>query len=281
VRAIPLAGLLLALTGCLSVDPVIYGAVRADRYALSPEGSSPEETVSADRIEPVSIVVSDQVTLGAAYLKASVQPPQAYVIFFHGRSGNLDNHFGRAKRWSNLGYDVLVFDYRGFGTSSDVAPTEPGILEDTRAVRAWMLGRIGASNAARLVYYGQSLGGATSTQLAEQVPPAALVLESTFSSIRDFEVDTTDMDFPVGFISHCTWNTAERVRNVHVPVLVVHGLVDETIKAEFGQKVFASANEPKKLVLVPGAGHGNVAQTMGPEQYKQLMNDFIGFAVGP
>ncbi len=224
---------LLTLSGCFSLDAFLYTPSRKDFYELKPEGDSPEETITADRIEPVTITVSDQLTLGAAYIKGSVQPPRAYVIFFHGKGGSVDSAFPRAKRWSNLGYDVLVFDYRGWGRSTNITPTEPGILEDTRAARAWMLEKIGPANANKLVYYGQSLGTAISTQLAQQEAPELLVLESAFASIRDFETDSSGMDFPVGFIAQARWATVDRIRDVHVPLLIIHGLADDFVRSEF------------------------------------------------
>lgn len=272
---------MLALSGCLSLDQFLYTPSRKAVYDLNPEGASPEETVTADRIEPVTITVNEQVTLGAAYLKGNVQPPSAYVIFFHGKGGTLDSAFPRAKRWSNLGYDVLVFDYRGWGNSTDLTPTEEGLLEDTRAARAWMLERIGPANANKLVYYGQSLGTAISTQLAEQEPPQLLVLESGFASIYDFQTDSSGLYFPVGFIAKATWPTAERVRDLHVPLLLIHGLADDFVRPEFSEKIYANANEPKKLELVAGAGHSDIPLIMPPGGYAALINEFIGAHLPP
>lgn len=272
---------LLALTGCFSLDPFLYTPGKTDRYKLDPAGATPEETVSADRLEAVTIPVNEQATIAAAYVKGSEQPPRAYVIFFHGKGGTLDSANGRAKRWANMGFDVLFFDYRGWGLSTSVTPTEATILEDTRAVRSWMLGRIGAVNADHLVYYGHSLGSATSTQLAEVEPPALLILESAFASIHDFETDSSGMDFPVGFIASATWPTVDRVKNIHVPLLLVHGLADEFVRPEFSQKIHANANEPKQLELIEGAAHGNIPDTMAPGEYAKLIQTFIGAHLRP
>lgn len=266
---------LLALTGCFSLDAFLYTPQREVAYELNPQGDVPEETVTADRIEPVTIVVNEHVMLGAAYVKANLQPPRAYVVFFHGKGGSLDTALARTKRWANLGYDVLAFDYRGWGISTNITPTEEGILEDTKAVHGWMLNRIGASNASRLVFYGHSLGSATATQLAEVEPPAVLVLESAFASVHELEKDSLGMDFPVGFIAQARWPTVERIRNVHVPVLLMHGLADDFVRPEFSEKIYANANEPKQLKLVEGATHSDLPETMGPTRYQQLVNEFI------
>ena len=265
----------LSLSGCFSLDPFLYTPGKTDQYTLEPSGEEPEETVTAERIERVTIPVGEQDTIQAAYVKGSEQPPRAFVIFFHGKGGTLDSAFSRTKRWSNMGYDVLVFDYRGWGLSTNLTPSEATILQDTKAVRAWMLGRIGAANADRLVYYGHSLGSATSTQQAEAEPPAVLVLESAFASIHDFETDSSGMDFPVGFIASATWPTVDRVRSLHMPLLLVHGLADEFVRPEFSEKIYANANEPKQLELVPGAAHGNIPETMEPGEYARVITTFI------
>jgi uncharacterized protein len=269
---VPTLAVALGLTGCFKLDPFIYEPERKEAYVLDPEGKYPEETVRKDQIELVSIKVDDEVTLGGAYVKASVQPPRAYVIFFHGKGGNVDTALPRTKRWANLGFDVLVFDYRGWGTSTNVTPSEAGIEQDTRAARAFMLARIGSPD--RLIYYGQSLGTATATQRAELDPPKVLVLESGFASVEEFKRDSTQMDFPQSFISKDGWNTSTRIKNVHAPLLLMHGLADDFVRPEFSQLLFDNANDPKKLVMVEGADHGNIPVVMGAK-YGETIKEFI------
>lgn len=272
--------MVLSLTGCFSLDPFLYTPGKTDKYKLDPAGETPEETVDAARIEPVSITVDEQVTLQGAYIKSELAP-KAYVIFFHGKGGTLDSALGRAKRWSNMGFDVLVFDYRGWGLSTNVTPTEAGLLADSKAARAWMLARIGAGNENRLVYYGHSLGTAISTQLASVEPPALLVLESAFASIHDFETDSSGMDFPVGFIATSSWPTVDRVKDLHMPLLLVHGRADEFVRPEFSEKIYANANEPKQLELVEKAMHSDIPEVMGPANYATLIQTFIGGHLSP
>ena len=92
-------------------------------------------------------------------------------MFLHGKGPHLaaESQFEHAKRLVNLGYDVLAIDYRGFGTSTDVAPTEAGIEEDTRAVMAWVASRAGGAD--RVFLYGHSLGAAAAIQRAAIDPP--------------------------------------------------------------------------------------------------------------
>lgn len=250
---------LVALSGC-KLDFFIYTPPRVEAYKLEAAGDSPEETVTADRIEPVRITVTPEISLGAAYLKGSEQPPRAHVLYFHGKGGHLDSSFGRAKRWANLGFDVLVFDYRGFGNSTNVEPTEAGIAEDTEAALQYLVSRVGAS--ARIVFYGHSFGTAAGLQRAVLSPPRALILESALVSIQYFVADSSQMDLPDSFFMKASWSGDERIAKLQVPVLLLHGLADDYVRPEGSEALYGEANEPKKLVLVEGADHGTVPEVM-------------------
>jgi hypothetical protein len=282
-RVLPLGVLLMGVGvgACYELDPFLYSRTRVEHYTLPARGDTPEETVSPEQIEPVELVVDGQVRLGAAYVKATQQPPRAYVLYFHGICCNLDAHLARPKGLANLGYDVLVFDYRGWGTSTDVEPTEPGLLEDSRAALAWLTARTGLP-ADRLVYYGRSFGSAVATQLAADAPPGALILESPFSSVQGLVRDSSNMDLPAGFLSEGSWDTEGRVRALQgVPLLLLHGTADDFVRPEFSERLYSVAHEPKRLVWVDGADHDNVPQRMGVEYARTLGNFLEQSRTGP
>lgn len=279
-----LAASAVLLSGCgagYKLDWFLYVPERVDSYALRPQGRTPEETVTADRIEPIplgAIKTEDGVSLGAVYVKASEQPPRGYLIFFHGKGGNLDSTMPRLKRYANLGYDTLGFDYRGFGMSSDVEITEAGIGLDGRAALAYMKERLGPANSERLFLAGQSFGTAPATQLAEVEPPRCLIIESGFASLGEFTSESTQMDFPREFITRDGWYTYKRLRNVHVPVLVLHGLNDDLIRPDHARINSANANEPKRLELIEGGGHSDLPEVMG-QGYADLLHAFVEEAI--
>jgi hypothetical protein len=278
-------GAVLAVVGagaCYQLDPFLYSRTRVDHYTLPAQGATPEETVSPERIEPVELVVDGgRVRLGAAYVRAAQQPPRAHVLYFHGVCCNLDAHLARPKGLSNLGYDVLVFDYRGWGASTDVEPSEPGLLEDSRAALAWLSARAGVP-ADRLVYYGRSFGAAVATQLAVDAPPAALILESPFTSVQGLVRDSGNLDIPAGYISEGSWDNEGRLPTLRdVPLLLLHGRADDFVRPEFSERLYSVANEPKRLVLVDGADHEDVPQRLG-EDYARTLGVFLeGTRVGP
>lgn len=264
----------IASQGCgQNLDSFLYKRTRVEAYDIPAEGDTPLETVSPDRIEVVRIPVNDEVSLGAVYITANVAPPLGYVLYFHGQCCNLNEHVSRMKLTANLGYDVLGMDYRGWGTSTDVAPTEEGILEDARASLAYFTARTGVPKE-RMTYYGRSFGSAVATKLASVESPAVLVLESALASVEAFKTDATRMDFPAQFLSEQTWDSVANVQQTTAAVLLFHGLADDFVRPEFSERIYEAASDPKKLVLVPEADHGDVPDRLGDE-YREILQGWI------
>jgi hypothetical protein len=267
-----------ALAGCFQLDSFLYTRERLTAYVFEPRGDGESTTITAERLEPLTLRTEDELTLGAVYVRAQEQPPRGYLLYFHGNGPALPGQFTAIKRLSNLGYDVLGFDYRGWGISSDVPPSEEGLGKDSRAALAWLAQRAGSTD--RLIYYGHSFGGAIAAQLAEQQPPRVLILESTFSSVADLKTDSSQMDFPVGYVAKDTWDTAARLGRIQAPVLLLHGLADDFLRPELSEKLYAAAHEPKLLVRVEGATHDTVARTMG-EDFALTVNGFVARHLPP
>ncbi|HVE87076.1 MAG TPA: alpha/beta fold hydrolase [Myxococcales bacterium] len=265
---------LLLLSGCFKLDPFLYTPQRTDRYVFNPVGKDAESTVAAEQIgEPFFIPVTDQVQIAAVYVRATVQPPRAFALLFHGKGPHMaaDGQFERAKRLANLGYDTLAIDYRGFGMSTDVTPTEAGIEEDTRAALAWLTAAAGGAD--RVFLYGHSLGAAIAIQRASIDPPPALIVESAFASLEELKVDASLMDFPDDYLAKDSWDSSGRIKSIG-RALIIHGLQDDFVRPEFSELLYAQAKEPKQLVLVEGADHGTCAPMLGP-RFAELVHGWV------
>ena len=103
-------------------------------------------------------------------------PTIGQVLLFHGNAGNIGDRVPHIALLTAAGFDVLAFDYRGYGRSAG-RPSEHGTYEDARAARD-------ALGPGRTFYLGESLGGAIALELAIEHPPAGLILQSTFTGIR-------------------------------------------------------------------------------------------------
>jgi fermentation-respiration switch protein FrsA (DUF1100 family) len=190
-----------------------------------------------------------------------------HLLHFHGNAGNISHRLPEAAALAGAGFDVLLFDYRGYGRSAG-RPDEQGTYRDARAARAALFGRPGM-DARRVFYFGESLGGAIALALALEHPPAGLVLQSTFTSIRDM----ARLHYPVvpAFLVPDAYPSAARIGRLRSPLLVVHGDRDAIVPFSHGQALFAAAPERKRLHVVAGAGHNDLVETCGPAAYAGII----------
>jgi len=194
--------------------------------------------------------------------------PKAVVLFSHGNEGNVAMRaFFLSQLTTNLNISVFVFDYRGFGKSQGV-PTIDGALQDARAARA-KLCELNSIKDSDMILMGESLGGAIAVQLAAESAPRGLVLQSTFSSLRE----AANQLFPqlAFLVRPDLLDSTSRIAGYSGPLFQSHGNADRTLSIQLGMKLFEAANEPKTFFEVPGADHNNWL-TVG---YLNALSEFI------
>lgn len=204
----------------------------------------------------------------------------ATVIYFHGNGGNINTIGWLGKRLAERGFNVLLFDYRGYGRSEGKVTDERGIYSDADAAYDYVL-RERRVSPEKIVLYGQSLGTTAAVDLAAQRPCGAVILESGLSSASDMA--SLILPWVPAWVHRYAGNhfeSAKKLGQVSAPVLVAHGTIDRTIPVEQGYKLYAAAKEPKRLIIVPGAGHNDVVATGGRE-YLDAVADFIRASTSP
>lgn len=205
----------------------------------------------------------------------ATQPNSKVVLFLHGNGINIGANVAHTNRFHQMGFSVLLMDYRGYGRSEGSFPSEVGVYQD--AATAWnYLVKERQVKPHQIVIYGHSLGGAIAIELAlQQSDAAGLIVESSFTSIREI-VDEQGIYriFPVDLILHQRFDSMRKVRLLQTPVLFIHGTADLQVSSVMSQQLYAAAPEPKQLFLVPGAGHNNVAQVADSE-YFQVVQKFL------
>ena len=223
----------------------------------------PPADVGLRATEDVRFSTADGITLHGWFVRSDRSPARATILVFNGNAGNRAYRAALAQALQTLGFHVLLFDYRGFGENAGT-PTEEGLKADARAAREYVLRRADV-DAARLVYFGESLGTGVAVALAAEHSPSALILRSPFTSMTDVGRRHYPL-LPVSLLLRDRYASIEAIGRVSCPVLVIAGDRDGIIPVEQSRRLYeAVPGSAKSLLIVPGADHNDEALVAGRE----------------
>lgn len=200
------------------------------------------------------------------------QTTTATLVFFHGNTGNIGDVDWLGQRFHERGFNVLLFDYRGYG-ASEGEESETGLYADGDAAVAFLINekRVRPD---QIILYGQSLGTTVVADVASRRDLGAVILESGPSSASSMAGHALPwLPQRLHFLGKNRFESAQKLAKVKAPVLISHGDPDPVVPTSEGRLLYAAANEPKRLLIFPGAGH-NVFGSAGDSYLNQLI-DFI------
>jgi fermentation-respiration switch protein FrsA (DUF1100 family) len=195
------------------------------------------------------------------------KPGHPVILYFHGNGDSLAGFFGRFHDLIPDGTGVVALSFRGYAGSSG-QPSERGLLQDAAAAYAFTTARYGAD---KIVAWGFSLGTGVAVALAAEQPIGRLILEAPYTSAVDVAASLFWF-VPVRLLMRDRFRSDERILQVRVPLLVMHGTSDQAIPLLFGERLFALANEPKQFVSFPGGGHENLGKFGAIAAARQFIN---------
>jgi uncharacterized protein len=201
------------------------------------------------------ITTRDKVRLHAWY--AARRGARPTLVWSHGNGGNIAGRADVLLALAARGLNVLAYDYRGYGRSAG-RPHEAGVYLDAQA--AYDSERRRGVPAARIICFGESLGGAVSIYLASTRSCAGVAVVSTFTSLRDVARHHFG---PLSFLVGNQLDGLGHIRDLRVPIFVAHGDRDEIVPFELGERLFAAANQPKRFFRASEAHHNDVFATPG------------------
>lgn len=194
------------------------------------------------------------------------------LLYLHGARYNVSGSSPRVRHMHELGFSVLAVDYRGFGKSSAGLPSEATATEDALAAWKWLAAKYPDR---RRFIFGHSLGGAIGIDLATQVDDeAGTIVEGTFTSIADVFATFRWGWLPVGPLITQRFEAVNQVKKIGSPLLVVHGALDSLIRPELGRKLYETAAQPKRFVLVEGGSHYST-NFRGEAQYRAALGELF------
>src|SRR5208282_1484953 len=239
-----------------------------------PEGFPSPQTFERD-IEEVWLLTGDGVKINAFY--RSNPPSKQALLWFHGNAENIGYGLEHLRMLAKIGVNILAVDYRGYG-KSEGKPDEAGVYHDADAAYDYLL-KQHHFRAEDIFIYGHSLGGAVAVNLASRRPCGGLIIQSSFTSARAMARRMFAIP-AIAYVVKSRFDSLQKIRDVHAPILIAHGTRDEVIPFAMGQQLFQVAPEPKRFYAIEGASH-NDALEVGGEHYLACLQRFVAESAPP
>lgn len=217
--------------------------------------------------ESIIFESNDKTKLHAWYIPK--KDVKTTLFFLHGNAGNISHRLDSIKLFNSLGMNVFIFDYRGYGKSEGSA-NEQNTYDDARSAWDYLLKNKNVK-AEDIIIFGRSLGGAIAANLGSTLKPKGIILESTFTTAKEFTSDV--YPFVPEFSIHFKYETTKYLKDINYPILVVHGEDDNIIPFKHGQAVFKNANEPKTFIKI--RGDHNYGFLQSKDIYLDALKNFL------
>lgn len=239
----------VALAAYVAIVLVMYLQQRSLQYFPSRLGTPPQ-ALGLQNVTEERVPTPDGETI--VLWSAPAKPGMPTILFFHGNAGELAGRAARMAYYQSHGYGALFVSYRGYGASTGEI-SEQGLITDARTAYEYLLAR--GVPPEKIAVVGESLGTGIAVQLAAEKPVAALALEAPYTATVDVAADIYWW-LPVRLLMKDQFRSRDVISRVKAALLIQHGDQDHVIPVSQGQALFAMANDPKELVIIPGADHG-------------------------
>ena len=268
MAGVALLGMLMFVLSSCKLDSLLFNVKKLSSYTIS-------NRIVPDSAREFVSLKSRGNTIYGFFVRSGGAQRNITILYCHGNRESIEPYWERVELLYLGGYNVFIFDYEGFGMSEGEC-SEEALYADGRAALSYIRSRPDVDPKG-IVFYGYSLGGVVAIDLAaREFQPCVLICESPFASGESMLQSGTLLDVPGSVALTGKYDNAGKIRDAHAPFLLFHGTDDRFIDiTENSQVIFDSANEPKKFIRVPGAGHTTVPWTMGVDGYLKAIEDFI------
>ncbi len=198
-------------------------------------------------------------------------PNKPVMLFCHGNAGNISHRLEYIDLLLDMGVNIFIFDYRGYGKSSG-HPSEQGIYTDALSAFDY-LSRDENINPNDIIIFGRSLGVAAALEVASKREARAIIIENGFLSARHMARHMGIFRLFAPLIPK-NYNSLEKIKHVTIPKLIIWSENDEVVPPYMGKLLFEAAGEPKDFYEIKGAGH-NDTHVAGGTGYKNIIGEFI------
>lgn len=270
------AAMLLAASfcGCAWLD------AKQRELALRPTPTRPVDVVALRPGDlrftiPVASATLDTQQLALWWLP-NPDPNAPTLLYLHGTFRNLYQNLPKIDALRDAGFAIVAVDYRGWGDSTSMVPSEATIVADAWLAWAELVRR--QPEAGKRVVFGHSMGGAVAVSLARQLrfgaDYGALILESTFTNLPDVAATAGFWGSIGAALTTLEFDSLNKIGDVDAPVLMLHGIEDRTVPIEIGRRLRDAARPGVRWIEVPGGSHSRL-HNQAPELYRQALRDLM------
>lgn len=256
------------LAGCFDLDDSLFNRKQLSSYKLS------TAVIPESQREFVELHSQGKKIYGY-FVTSNGAHPDITILYCHGNKDHLQFYWDRVELLYRTGCNVFIFDYQGFGMSEGT-PSEGALYADGHSALEYLLGRPGV-NRSGIVFYGFSLGNVVTFNLgATEFTPKEIIAEAPFASADVLVQSGTLLDIPGSYIMKGEYRNDEKIKLIHAPLLLMHGIADKFIDIEKNSAViFRNANDPKEFIRVSGADHSTIPAAMGEAAYCDTVRNYI------
>ena len=215
-------------------------------------------------IEKVNVKTSDNINLLGWFHKKDLNKFKT-IVYFHGNAGTLENRIHKLNHFKDMEVNFLIIAWRGFN-GNEGKPSENGLYIDGISAVNWIIDQ--GVKEEDIILYGESLGTGIATELAQHKNYAAVILETPFTSMSDAAQKIYPY-IPVSLLIMDKYENKNKIKNINIPVLIMHGEQDTIVPFSMGKKIFQLANEPKYFYFTK---HDNHMMVYDESMIKTLKN---------
>ena len=273
-------GWFLAALALLEIGAILFLALEQRRLTYFPPApGTATPALWGTPFQPVTLVTADGFHLSSWWLGHPQEDPRRpVVIYCHGNGADLSRLADVAHLFYQMGWDVLLFDYRGYGRSQGSFKdlNEEGLAKDAQAAWAYVASR--KVPATRVLIWGHSLGSSVAARLAAQRGCAGLILEGAFPSLHAIGRSRYPWVLFPGFLLRDQYDTTYWAQARRCPVLFLHAERDGVIPPDLGDEVYQHAPGPKERILLAGIGHNDLPKVW--QLYQPALTNFAQSCLG-
>jgi uncharacterized protein len=203
--------------------------------------------------------------------------PQApTLLYLHGTFRNLYKNLPKIEALREAGFSVVAVDYRGWGDSTPIIPSEATIYADAAVAWAELVRR--QNDPRRRVIFGHSMGSGVAVELASHkhvgTDYGALILESSFTRLPDVAKAVGVLGTIASWFATQEFDSADKIQAIDAPILMLHGTADQTVPIELGRRLRDAAPQGTRWVEIEGGSHSGLHRE-APEKYQQALHALI------